>query len=210
MGNGMNILDGVEKREKQARRADFLEEGEHLLAFDSIEQGGDPAVVRATFEVVQDGARHKKGDMVSIRFQVYGSSYKGHAKQEREALMELVMEAWGLKDNVAGAAYYEKMLNASAPARGLLVKSDGYLKAPKPDAEGNLPKDKNGKEYRGWPVISFSNVPGQSAASIATQRAAMEGDTPKEAPPPVVVPTAAPVVAKPSVDLNLDSLLIPL
>ena len=205
----MGILDNVQPKDRSGRVA-FLEDGDHVLAFDTLEntsKGGDPEVIRATFRVEEDGLRHKKGEKVSIRFQVYGSSFPGHAKSERERLMELVMQTFGLTDAVQGSQVYEKMLDKSQPARGILVKSSGYLKPVKLNDDGSVPLDKNDKPKRPWPVIAFNNVAGQTKEAIAARRADMETETVAPEAPAIEAPAAvaAPVA---SGGLDLDSLLI--
>ena len=182
----------------------FLGVSDCLLAlteFTTCNKAGEAAKFEASFVVKECASgEHPVGAVVSTRFKPYESKYENHRAKEGKRMMDLVKALFDIADSTTASATCKKMLDASQPARGRLVRSGGYLgKQPMlklPDGTYSTTekaKDDKGNDKEPWPNVSFSTVDGQTLEGQSAERAAIEKiqkyrpgaavSTPAEAPP---------------------------
>jgi len=178
-----------------------------LTEFAVCSKAGEALKFEASFLVKECATdEHRVGSVVSTRFKPYDGQYESHRAKEAKRMMDMVKALFNISDKSKASETCKKMLDKSQPARGILIRSGGYLgkqqmeKLPDGTEVPATYKDggRKGKVKPRWPNISFDHVEGQTAEMRVAERALIEKIQkyrPAAASAPETTPEAAPAPA---------------
>lgn len=178
-------LDEMFEEADKVQDFQFLGVSDCVLAFaefGTCNKKGEGVKFQAEFVVVECAtSEHRVGTVVSTRFKPYESKYENHRAKEGKRMMQLVQALYDLRSPAEASATCKKMLDASQPARGMLVRSGGYLgKQPMKKLEDGTysttekAKDDKGNDKKPWPNVEYTTYETNTLENIAAKRAEIE------------------------------------
>jgi hypothetical protein len=180
----INFDDMFDEADK-VQEFQFLGVSDCLLSFAEwavCSKAGEALKFEASFLVKECATdEHPVGTIVSTRFKPYDGKYDSHKAREAKRMMDMVKALFDISDKGKASDYCKKMLDVSQPARGILIRSGGYLgKQQMEDVNGVMVPatykegGRKGKVKPRWPNISFNHVEGQTKEGRVAERAIIE------------------------------------
>ena len=188
----MNLFQAILDAKEPDQYGEYIPGGDHTLALAKLEEKtvtDNKTIFAAEFMVLSTTSdKIKAGDLVSMVWSPHSSAFPGAGAKEMGKLKKFISELIGSDDERMVAQTAVNLIVPEQPGRGIVIKSKGIDKQPKPRKDGN-------GMTKAYTLVHWYHVDSQSREQIAAVRAEIDSRYPLEptraAEPAPVVPSGA-------------------